>query len=88
MRDREQYYEYQNKLVMRIIELIDDKVKSNNEHLKMHLYVDYLDKNTTLDRKRIKKILDMEARRLITLEELNEIAKALDLKLYQLFEDL
>ena len=88
MRDRKQYYEYQNKLVMRMIELIDDKVKPNNEYLKMHLYVDYLEKYTTLKRKRIKKILDTEALRLITLEELNEIAKALGLKLYQLFEDL
>lgn len=85
MRDRKEYYEYQNKLVTNIMTLLDEKVKPKNEDFKMSSYINYLESNTKLKRKRIKVILDIEAQRLITINEFNEIAKALGVKLWELF---
>lgn len=85
MRDRKEYYEYQNKLVTNIMNLLDEKVKDKNEEFKMNSYINYLELNTKLKRKRIKRILDIEAQRLITINEFNEIAKALGVKLWELF---
>lgn len=85
MKSRQEYYEYQNKLVTNIMNLLDEKVKVKNEEFKMNSYINYLESNTKLKRKRIKRILDIEAQRLITINEFNEIAKALGVKLWELF---
>lgn len=85
MKSRQEYYEYQNKLVTNIMTLLDEKVKDKNENFKMNSYINYLESNTQLKRKRIKRILDIEAQRLITINEFNEIAKALGVKLWELF---
>ena len=86
MKSRQEYYEYQNKLVTNIMNLLDEKVKVKNEEFKMNSYINYLESNTKLKRKRIKRILDIEAQRLITINEFNEIAKALGVKLWELFK--
>lgn len=85
MKSRQEYYEYQNKLVTNIMTLLDEKVKDKNEKFKMNSYINYLESNTQLKRRRIKRILDIEAQRLITINEFNEIAKALGVKLWELF---
>ena len=49
MRDRKEYYEYQNKLITNIMTLLDEKVKPKNEDFKMSSYINYLESNTKLD---------------------------------------
>lgn len=86
MRDRKEYYKYQKKIVTRIIKLLDEKVKHKKKEVKMYAYINYLEKNTTLNRIRIKKILDINPHKLLSIGELYEIASALGVELYELFE--
>ena len=86
MRDRKEYYKYQNKIILRIVKLLDENVKHKNKEVKMYAYINYLDKNTTLKRIRIKKILDINTHKLLSIGELYEISRALGVELYELFE--
>ena len=74
--------QYESAATHRDIRPIEHKKKE----VKMYAYINYLEKNTTLNRIRIKKILDINTHKLLSIGELYEIARALGVELYELFE--
>ena len=74
----------QDKVVINIINYLD-KVMPETDN-KMKEYVKYLDERTELKPNRIKTILTLNKIRRITIKEIYEISKALDVEMKDLFK--
>lgn len=79
------YIQFQDKVVINIIKHIENRIEvSNNQNT----YVNYLKDRTNLKENRIKRILDIGTKRRIMLNELNQIANALNVSVSELFKDI
>lgn len=79
------YIQFQDKVVINIIKHIENRIEvSNNQNI----YVNYLKDRTNLKENRIKRILDIGTKRRIMLNELNQIANALNVSVSELFKDI
>lgn len=79
------YVRFQDKVVMNIIKHIDEKIEVNDNKKK---YINYLKDRTDLKESKIKRILAIGTKRRLTLNDLSQIAKALDIPIQELFKDI
>ena len=79
------YIQFQDKVVINIIKHIENRIEVSNTQ---NTYVNYLKDRTNLKENRIKRILDIGTKRRITLNELNQIANALNVSVSELFKDI
>ena len=79
------YIQFQDKVVINIIKHIENRIEVSNTQ---NTYVNYLKDRTNLKENRIKRILDIGTKRKIMLNELNQIAKALNVSVSELFKDI
>ena len=74
----------QDKVVINIINYLDKVIPETDN--KMNEYVKYLEERTELKPNRIKTILTLNKIRRITIKEIYEISKALDVEMKDLFK--
>ena len=79
------YIQFQDKVVINIIKHIENRIEVSNTQ---NTYVNYLKDRTNLKKNRIKRILDIGTKRRIMLNELNQIANALNVSVSELFKDI
>ena len=79
------YIQFQDKVVINIIKHIENRIEVSNTQ---NTYVNYLKDRTNLKENRIKRILDIGTKRRIMLNELNQIANALNVSVSELFKDI
>ena len=76
----EKIYRIQKQITLNIIEVLKEKNVNENE------YVEYLHQRTSLNKKRIKKLLDINVKKRMTLKEIEIIAIGLNIDIAILFE--
>lgn len=86
---KEKGLDIQYKVIKSILKHLEQKVPIIDEKHKMKSYVAYLAERTTIKPKRIRRILDDDINKRLTISECNEIAHALGLNMYTLcsFDD-
>lgn len=76
----EKIYRIQKQITLNIIEVLKDKNVNENE------YVEYLHQRTSLNKKRIKNLLDINVKKRMTLKEIEIIAIGLNIDIAILFK--
>lgn len=76
----EKIYRIQKQITLNIIEVLKEKNVNENE------YVGYLHQRTSLNKKRIKNLLDINANKRMTLKEIEIIAIGLNVDIVILFK--
>lgn len=76
----EKIYRIQKQITLNIIEVLKEKNVNENE------YVEYLHQRTSLNKKRIKNLLDINAKKRMTLKEIEIIAIGLSIDIAILFK--
>ncbi len=76
----EKIYRIQKQITLNIIGVLKEKNVNENE------YVEYLHQITSLNKKRIKNLLDINAKKRITLKEIEIIAIGLNIDIVILFK--
>lgn len=76
----EKIYRIQKQITLNIIEVLKEKNVNENE------YVEYLHQITSLNKKRIKNLLDINAKKRMTLKEIEIIAIGLNIDIVILFK--
>ena len=78
----EKIYRIQKQITLNIIEVLKEKNVNENE------YVEYLHQRTSLNKKRIKNLLDINVKKRMTLKEIEIIAIGLSLDIAILFKGI
>lgn len=78
----EKIYRIQKQITLNIIEVLKEQNVNENE------YVDYLHQRTSLSKKRISNLLDINAKKRLTLKEIEIIAIGLNIDIIILFKDV
>lgn len=76
----EKIYRIQKQITLNIIEVLKEKNVNENE------YVNYLEQRTSLNKKRIKNLLDINVKKRMTLKEIEIIAIGLNVDIVILFK--
>lgn len=76
----EKIYRIQKQITLNIIEVLKEKNVNENE------YVEYLHQRTSLNKKRIKNLLDINVKKRMTLKEIEIIAIGLNIDIVILFK--
>lgn len=76
----EKIYRIQKQITLNIIEVLKEKNVNENE------YVEYLHLRTSLNKKRIKNLLDINVKKRMTLKEIEIIAIGLNIDIVILFK--
>lgn len=76
----EKIYRIQKQITLNIIEVLKEKNVNENE------YVEYLHQRTSLNKKRIKNLLDINVKKRMTLKEIEIIALGLSIDIAILFK--
>lgn len=78
----EKIYRIQKQITLNIIEVLKEKNVNENE------YVEYLHQRTSLNKKRIKNLLDINVKKRMTLKEIEIIAIGLSVDIAILFKGI
>lgn len=78
----EKIYRIQKQITLNIIEVLKEKNVNENE------YVEYLHQRTSLNKKRIKNLLDINVKKRMTLKEIEIIAIGLSIDIAILFKGI